>query len=233
MSRSTLGVLPLICRHALDGTRLAAARGGQQVLQGFALAPAAFLRCRHETGLEPTHVVMGGRPGDGVPASLGVGGGTSRRMVSGVTRLAVSAVIGCPSSRCAKRSRDARPDGSRLAVARDHVAWRLNPSPPRDRVAFASSLLLSPQPLRLPLRFAFPGGEPTELTTFRLRPWLGETPPIRRRPSCLRQGGPGPPAPATDLWGQASQHLWLVVSHGVYQRFTPVGPTSRPRSRTA
>jgi len=47
------------------------------------------------------------------------------------------------------------------------------------------------------------------------------------------QEGTGTPAPATYLLVQASQHLWLVVSNGVYQRFTSVGHTIRPSSRTA
>src|SRR5712692_1127268 len=158
------GVLPLIVRHALDGNGLAAVRVGQQVLQGFDLAPSAFLRCLHDTGLEPTHVVVGGRPGDGVPAFLGVGGGTSSRMVSGVPPLRrVCRHVLSLLSRFAKRSRDERPEGSRLACARDPVAWRLNPSPPRYRAAFASSILLYPQPLRFPLRCAFPCGETTGL----------------------------------------------------------------------
>src|SRR2546425_664801 len=158
------GVLPLIFRHALDGNGLAAERVGQQVLQGFDLAPSAFLRCLHDTGLEPTHVLVGGRPGDGVPAFLVVGGCTSSRMVSGVPPLRrVCRHLLSPLSRFAKRSRDERPDGSQLAFARDPVAWRLNPYPPRYSAAFASSILLYPQPLRLTLRCAFPCGETTGL----------------------------------------------------------------------
>ena len=165
MSRSTPGVsLALILRHSLDGNGLAAERVGQQVLQGFDLAPSAFLRCLHDTGLEPTHVAVGGRPVDGVPAFLGVGGRTSSRMVSGVTRLRrVCRHLLSLLSRFAKRSRDERPDGSRLAFAWGDVAWRLNPYPPHYRPAFASSILLYPQPHRLALRFAFPCGETTGL----------------------------------------------------------------------
>ena len=57
------------------------------------------------------------------------------------------------------------------------------------------------------------GGD-SGLTTFRRRPALGETPPLRRGLECLRQAGPGTPAPATDLLVQAWQPLWLVVSPG-------------------
>ena len=55
------------------------------------------------------------------------------------------------------------PDGSLLAFAEDHVASRLNPSPPHDKAAFACSILLDPQPSRLALRRAFPGGRTTGL----------------------------------------------------------------------
>jgi hypothetical protein len=140
-----------------------------------------------------------------MPASLVVGGCTSSRIASGMTRLRrVCRHLLSLLSRFAKRSRDERPDGSRLAFARDPVAWRLNPYPPRYRAAFASPILLYSQPRRLPL-------------------WL----------SCLRQGGTGTPAPATYLLVQACQHPWLVVSNGVYQRFTSIGHTIRPSSRTA
>ncbi len=38
-------------------------------------------------------------------------------------------------------------------------ASRLNPYPPHYKVAFASSILLCPQPYRLTLQLAFPKGE--------------------------------------------------------------------------
>ena len=158
------GVLPLVFCHSSYGKSLAAERVGQQVLQGLHLVPLTFLRCLNDTRLQPTHVLVGGRPGDGVPAFLVVGGCTSSRMVSGVPPLRrVCRHLRSPLSQFAKRSRDERPDGSRLAFARDPVAWRLNPYPPRYRAAFASSILLYPQPLRLTLRFAFPCGETTGL----------------------------------------------------------------------
>jgi hypothetical protein len=33
------------------------------------------------------------------------------------------------------------------------------------------------------------------------------------------------PEPTTFPFGQASQHLWLVIDHDVYQRFTSVSHT--------
>jgi hypothetical protein len=53
------------------------------------------------------------------------------------------------------------PEGSLPACAEDHVAARLNPSPPHDKAAFACSILLAPQPSRLTLRLAFPSGSAT------------------------------------------------------------------------
>jgi hypothetical protein len=46
-------------------------------------------------------------------------------------------------------------------------------------------------------------------------------------------GSTGVPAPTTYLLVQACQHLWLVVRNDVYQRFTCVGHTIGPSSRTA
>jgi len=65
--------------------------------------------------------------------------------------------------RLAKLSGDARPDGRQRACARGDVARGLNPSPPHDRVAFASSILLCPHACRLTLRLAFPRGRRTGL----------------------------------------------------------------------
>jgi hypothetical protein len=55
------------------------------------------------------------------------------------------------------------PDGSLPAFAEDHVASRLNPYPPHDKAAFASSILVYPQPYRLALRLTFPEGRTTGL----------------------------------------------------------------------
>ena len=55
------------------------------------------------------------------------------------------------------------PEGSLPACAEEHVASRLNPSPPHDKAAFACSILLYPQPYRLTLRLTFPSGRATGL----------------------------------------------------------------------
>src|SRR6266853_1725696 len=65
--------------------------------------------------------------------------------------------------RWAKLSGDARPDGRLPACAWGHVARGRNPSPPHDRMAFASSILLLPHVYHLALRFAFPCGRHTGL----------------------------------------------------------------------
>ena len=65
--------------------------------------------------------------------------------------------------RFADVSRPTTPEGSLPAFAWGDVAGWLNPYPPYYRAAFASSLLLYPQPHRLALRFAFPCGRATGL----------------------------------------------------------------------
>ena len=157
-------------------------------MQGFDRAPSACLRCLHDTGLEPTHVVGSGRPGAGRPACLVVGGCTSSRMASGMTRLRrVCRPWLSRRRRVAKRSREARPDGRRLAFAREPVAWRLTPYPPRYRAACASSILLSPQPRRLPWRCACPCGEPTGLPRCACVPrWVRPRLSARGCPVCGR-----------------------------------------------
>src|SRR5437660_761531 len=63
--------------HSQDGRGAAAERVGEQVLQGFHLAPLALLDRLHDTRLEPTDVAPDLPPGDGVPAWRSVGGRTS------------------------------------------------------------------------------------------------------------------------------------------------------------
>jgi hypothetical protein len=59
------GVFALVFRHSSHGKRFAAKRMGQQTLQGFHLAPSAFLSCLDDTGLKPTHSLVGFLPVDG------------------------------------------------------------------------------------------------------------------------------------------------------------------------
>jgi hypothetical protein len=65
--------------------------------------------------------------------------------------------------RLADVSRPPTPEGSLPAFAWGDVASPLNPYPAPYRPAFASSLVLYPQPLRLILRLAFPCGRATGL----------------------------------------------------------------------
>ena len=133
-------------------------------------------------------------------------------------------------SRFLRYSRDETPDGSLPAVAADPVAARLNPSPPHDQAAFACAILLSPQPSRLALRRAFPGGRTTGLPRSVSGPTWGR--------SGLSAGGL-PLRPVTlehrfltpSLLVQASQHVPLVSHHDGCRPFTCVDlpmPSSLP-----
>src|SRR5262249_13105557 len=73
------------------------------------------------------------------------------------------------------------PQGSLPAFARGDVAVRLNPCPAHYSPAFASSLILYPQPHRLALRFAFPRGRATGLPRCIVETAWGR--------SCLYAGG--------------------------------------------
>jgi hypothetical protein len=61
------GVLALVFRHSSHRKGFAAKRVGQEPLQGFHLAPSLFLSCLDDTCLEPTHVVIGRLPVNGMP----------------------------------------------------------------------------------------------------------------------------------------------------------------------
>ncbi len=64
--------------HSSHRQGFGAERAGQQALQGFDLAPSAFLDCLHDTRLEPTNHAIDLAPGDGVPVGRAVGDCTSR-----------------------------------------------------------------------------------------------------------------------------------------------------------
>ncbi len=53
------GLFALVFRHSSHGKDFAAERMSQQTLQGFHLAPSAFLSRLDDTGLEPTHGCVG------------------------------------------------------------------------------------------------------------------------------------------------------------------------------
>ena len=80
----------LVLRHSSHGKGFAAERVGQQVLQGFDLAPPAGLCCLHDTRLEPTHVLADSPPVDGVPVHRVAGGCTSA--CSSVAGVAVAVI---------------------------------------------------------------------------------------------------------------------------------------------
>ena len=127
---------------------------GEQVLQCLDLAPLAFLSRLHDTGLEPTHVLVDLLPVDGVPVDLRMGGRTSRKYCRHLP---------CLLGRFVKLSRGERPDGSLLAFARRDLAWERNPYPCHYSAAFASSTILYPQHHRSTFQRSYPEGSVTGL----------------------------------------------------------------------
>jgi site-specific DNA recombinase len=125
------GALALVLGHSSDGQSVAAERVGQQVLQGLHLAPPAFLRCLHDTRLEPTHVLVGGTPVNVVPILGLVGSCTSR--------VCLYRHLLCFLNRLAMLSREDRPEGSQLAFAPDHAATRIRPITVRPSLSPSSS----------------------------------------------------------------------------------------------
>ena len=157
--------LASIRRHSPHGKQLAAERAGQQTLQDTRLASPAFLCCLHDAGLETAHVAISVGPVDLVPLQSVVESCTrrGRRRLSAAPRT-LSRHLPCLLCRFAKLCRDERPRGSQLAFAQGNVGDGLNPYPPHYRTAFASSVILYPQPRRLASRLAFPCGRTTGLT---------------------------------------------------------------------
>ena len=100
-------------------------------------------------------------------------------------------------------------------------------------MAFASSGVLYPHPHGLALRLAFPDGRDTGLPRSTRVPLddLGSAcPPVAQH---LRETMGKRLHLATSLLVQASQPLWLVGSHDVYQRFTCVSHVIPPSLPTA
>jgi hypothetical protein len=67
-----------VFRHSSDGKGFAAQRVGQQMLQGFDLAPPTGLCRLRNTGLEPTNIPLSLTPVNLVPSERRVGGRTNR-----------------------------------------------------------------------------------------------------------------------------------------------------------
>ena len=147
------GLPAVVVRHPLHGKGFTAERVGQEMLQGTDLAPSSRLHCLHNTRLEPPHRPVDGIPVNGVPSHRASGERTSQCC----HRCHLPSLF----QKLAKFSCDERPDGRLPACAWGHVAPALNPYPPHDRVAFASSILLYPHAFRLALRLAFPCGRHT------------------------------------------------------------------------
>src|SRR5215467_10292605 len=62
------GCSTIVFCHSPYGKSFAAVRVGQQARPRFHLAPLAFLRCLHDTRLEPMHVVVNGLPVNVMPS---------------------------------------------------------------------------------------------------------------------------------------------------------------------
>src|SRR5262245_65491598 len=78
------------------------------MLESFDFPPPAFLRCLHDTYLEPTDVLVNLSPVDGLPVHCRVGG-----CANGIFRCHPL----LPLSRVAGLSREKRPEGSLPAFA--------------------------------------------------------------------------------------------------------------------
>ena len=138
------------------------------------LAGRGLPNCLHDTRLEPTDRTADSLPVDGMPARHRVGSRTSKRCRR-------RHICFAPQVSWPRFSRDERPEGSQPAFAWGDVVLGLNPYPAHYRPAFACSLLLYPQPHRLALRFAFPGGRTAGLPRSVAVPaWVR---------SCLSAGG--------------------------------------------
>ena len=132
--------------------------------------------------LETAHVARRIGPVNLVPLQSVVESCTrrGRRRLSAAPHT-LSRHLPCLLCRFAQLCRDERPRGSQLAFARGNVGDGLNPCPPHYRTAFASSVILYPQPRRLASRLAFPFGRTTGLTRSAHAPrWFR---------SCLSAGG--------------------------------------------
>ena len=138
----------------------------------------------------------------------------------------------CLPSQLLRRSRAETPEGSQPAFAEGDLTRRLNPYPSDYRAAFASSLLLYPQPRRrTPYGLLSLSREGYGLTTFHgcIKDGLGSacSPVARQR----RQGKEEPLHLATYLLVQACQRFWLAGSYDVYQQFTWVSHAIHPGPR--
>src|SRR5437588_12684414 len=125
----------------------------------------------------------------------------------------------CLLNRFALLSCERRPCGSLPAFAWGDLACLLNPYPLHYRGAFAFSTFLYPHLHRLPLRVAFPilGEIWACHVSFPCQSGLG--PSLSAGALLFTTGERGPPVLAPFPFGQASQHLWLVGRHDVYQDF--------------
>ena len=111
-------LLALVLRHSSHRKSFAAERVGQQTLQRLDFVPSALLCCLDDTRLEPTHILVDGRPVNGSPVHLTVGSRTSKR---------VRCHLPCLLDLFAKFSRHERPNGSRLTFVRDDVVGNAIP----------------------------------------------------------------------------------------------------------
>src|SRR5713101_5572036 len=109
-------------------------------------------------------------------------------------------------------------EGRLPACAWSDIACRRNPSPPHDRIAFASSILPCPHAYWLALRLAFPHGRRTGLpcSVSVTRNGVGaRSPPVAW--DAHDKEGASPCTRSSALLAQACQHLWLVVYDDVYR----------------
>ena len=178
------------------------------------------LRRLHDTRLEPIRGAVGLVPIYGVPVHPLVEGCTS-------SHAHLCRHLLCLLHRLAKLSRDERPDGSQRAFARSEKP--LLSASLQDGLRFFHPPL--PATPSTSLTIGFPWREDDRFTPFRARTHLeglgSACLPVAHH---LRQGMRESLHLTTCLLAQAYcvQHLWLVGSDDIYQRFTCVSHTLRP-----
>ena len=185
------------------------------MLQGLHLIPLAFLRCLHDTRLQPAHNSVGCLPVNLAPVNVVVGGCTSHS----------SRHLPCLLCRCVRFSRAQRPDGSLPAFAWSHRSTPIRLITGRPSLAPSScTRTVINVPYELPTLWGTvrayqvplmqPDGlgplcPPVTLSAHGTRMYS----PCTRHSACL---------------ARACQHLWLLTTNDVYREFACAGHTIHP-----
>src|SRR5262249_36004843 len=180
------------------------------MLESFDFPPPAFLRCLHDTYLEPTDVLVNLSPVDGLPVHCRVGG-------------CANGIIRChplfPLSRFAGLSREERPEGSLLAFAWTNVAKGSTPirsiTERRSLSPSSSTRTAIDLPCGLSSQWERYG-----LTVFRLSARVGKVLSIRRRSFVHDRKGTSPYTDRAPFWFKPFSIFGLLVGTAVIRAFT-------------